>query len=552
MVQVEDIKSTASSSDEPRCLVAPESKWYRPGQGFTCRQIMLPLMVTALLLVGMLVLQISHMSGSGEKAIADWGKLMVYVVAITLIIKSLFFVRRSLIDPLTQIRHWVSRVCGGEYAARIPKLARGEFNELAIDINILSDLIEKLHTDLESEVAVQTEKLALKSQALELLYEVATSVNEEHQIEELLTHFMHRLGEVFHAEAVVVRVLKDSRLELVNNYGLGSGSSFLEPSVPMKFVYQNNLFGRDTIGIRTETINEVLSENISERKNQSIRQVISIPLQYRDSILGMYQIFTSTDTEIDDDTKQLQRNIGQHLGVALEQSRLDQDTSRLIMVEERAKLANELHDSLAQTLASLRFQVRVLDETLHQGDEQVTWEELEKLEDKVEVANHELRSLIGQFRAPYQSQEVVVAVKRLVEKFRQDTGTTVYFQNEWTKDDLNPEMRNNVVRIIQEALTNIRKHANANTVRVIIRHLSGSYKVIVEDDGIGFDETKLMGGGSGEHIGRQIMLERANNLGASFKLDTEVGEGSRVELVFEDQPEPSSQNTVETLVSRQI
>lgn len=495
---------------------------------------MLPLLVVALLLCVMIVVQAQVLISGGGQNLFEWGQFVVPIVMFGLVVRAILFVRNSLLDPLTQVRHWVSRVRSGDLSARMPSLATGEFNELARDINRLARLMESLHNDLETEVDVKTENLARKSLALQLLYEVVTSTNEDYEVNDLLLHFMRRLGNVYAADAAVVRILDDSNLNLIGSYGLKSDSNFLASSVPIRFVVKNSLFGKGQIDVRSETINESLqARKPGQGFDNGVRQIISIPLQYRDSIMGCYQLFVSSDTELDRDARELLVSVGQHLGAAVEQSRLDQDAGKLMMVEERARLANELHDSLAQTLASLRFQVRVLDETLHQDEEQVTWEELEKLESRVEEANHELRSLIAQFRAPLQSQEVVFSVEKLIRKFRQDTGVAVFFQNEWQDDKLSSDMRTDVIRIIQEALANIKKHADANTVRVLIRHQNSHYRIMVEDDGVGFDESEVVVGEPGEHIGREIMMERARRLGSEIKLESEPGEGSVVSLEFD-------------------
>lgn len=522
-------------SEEPRCLITPESRWYRPGQGFTCRQIIMPLMAVAALLLAMILVQGIGLIRSGGESLLDWGFFLVPVLMMALVIKSILFVRRSLINPLAQVRQWVSRVREGDLSARMPALENGEFNELAGDINGLADVVEALHDDLEAQVHAHTVKLERKTQALELLNEAVTSVNAAYEVDDLLSHFLRRLGNVFEADAAVLRVLDNSRLRLQDSYGLKSESRFLEPSVPIRFVWRNNLFGRGSIEVRSETLAEALGSGLVE--GASVRQIVSVPLQHRDSILGCYQLFLQSDAELTEDTREMLASIGQHLGVALEQSRLDQESGKLLLVEERARLANELHDSLAQTLASLRFQVRILDETLHQGDEQVTWEELEKLERKVEEANHELRSLIAQFRAPLKSHGVVLSVEKLIRKFRSDTGVSVFFQNEWSEDRLPPEMRTDVVRIVQEALANIKKHADANTVRVLLQHHGTRHRAMIEDDGVGYDESRLASGTEGEHIGRQIMNERAENLGAELRLESEPGEGSSVSLEFDYAPD---------------
>ena len=106
--------------------------------------------------------------------------------------------------------------------------------------------------------------------------------------------------------------------------------------------------------------------------------MVAVPLRYRDRTLGVYNLFVDRDVNEGEDTHDLLISIGRHLGMAIEKARLDRETHLLSIIEERTHLAHELHDSLAQTLASLRFQVRVLDETLQSEDNASAWTELEK------------------------------------------------------------------------------------------------------------------------------------------------------------------------------
>ncbi len=104
--------------------------------------------------------------------------------------------------------------------------------------------------------------------------------------------------------------------------------------------------------------------------------------------------------------------------MAIEQAGVEENARTLSIIEERTRMAHELHDSLAQTLASLRFKVRLFDDSLNQGDEEVIWHELEGLENTIDEAYSELRSLITHFRAPIDGKGVVRAVERVVERFQ--------------------------------------------------------------------------------------------------------------------------------------
>ena len=90
-----------------------------------------------------------------------------------------------------------------------------------------------------------------------------------------------------------------------------------------------------------------------------------------------------------------------------------------------------------------------------------------------------------------------------------------------------------MLRVAQECLANIRKHAQAHTVRVMLScRVGGSYSLLIEDDGVGFEDAAKEGR-PGEHIGLSIMEERARRLGGNLRIESEVGEGTRVELTYQ-------------------
>ncbi len=214
-----------------------------------------------------------------------------------------------------------------------------------------------------------------------------------------------------------------------------------------------------------------------------------------------------------------------------------QEFSDYTAMKERTRLSGELHDSLAQTLAGIKMQVRVLDETLHRGDEERTWQELEKIEESLEEANIELRELIAHFRVPISEAGLLPAVERTVERFRRDCpDVRVLLQTQWGDLKLSAEHELQIVRIVQEALANARKHAQASTVRVLISGdaETGRCRVLVEDDGVGIANPPREGGGA--HIGMSLLQDRAMRIGGRLRVESEPEEGVRVALEFDTMP----------------
>ena len=232
----------------------------------------------------------------------------------------------------------------------------------------------------------------------------------------------------------------------------------------------------------------------------------------------------------------------------------NKEANRLAIMEERVFIASELHDSLAQTLASLRLQVRVLYESL-QGiiymknnrqfktaelytDKRIT-DELETLEESIELANTEIRQLIGHFRSPQVVDNIVSEISNLVDNFKSENKEIkIFFQNKIPIIKLNKNDELHIKRIAQEALINVKKHSQAKIVRVLLMsYETGKYSLIIEDDGIGIAKSCFIGHDNedtGEHVGLGIMRDRAHQIGGHLVIESEPGEGVRVILSFNE------------------
>ena len=167
------------------------------------------------------------------------------------------------------------------------------------------------------------------------------------------------------------------------------------------------------------------------------------------------------------------------------------------------------------------------------------WDELETLENSIELANREIRQLIGHFRSPKDIDNIISEVKTLVENFKiENPKIKIFFQNKIPIIKLNKNDDHHIKRIIQEALLNVKKHSRAKIVRVLLMsYETGKYSLIIEDDGIGIAKSCFIGheeADSGEHVGLGIMRDRAQKIGGHLEIESEPGEGVRVILSFNE------------------
>ncbi len=461
-------------------------------------------------------------------------QLVLTATGFFLLLYAIHRVQRDLLSPLTQLRNWARRIRGDNLEARVPASGMGDFPDLGHDINKFSDTLQKLSENLDAEVERQTERIAQKTASLQVLYDVAASINASRDLKDLLTRFLHTMRDIVNARAGTVRLMTESgQMELVASIGLDDDVLEQERMVPVQRCLCGNAVIEGEVQFQQDLrpCNQLVGRPMLG--NCDGLEMIAVPLQYRGKNLGVYNLFVDrADLQSRDDVRALFTSIGRHLGMAIEKAHLDNEAKRLSIMQERNTIAHELHDSLAQTLASLRFQVSMLDETLDQQTKEVTHQEIQQIKGGLDEAYTELRELLAHFRAPMNARGLLPALEDLISSLRKQTGMHVFLQNEWESTRLPAHLEMQVLRIIQEALANARKHSKAHTVRVLLRcNSEGNYRVLVEDDGVGMSKPAFSGH-PGEHIGLSIMKERARYLGGELKIESDPGEGTRVLLAF--------------------
>lgn len=348
----------------------------------------------------------------------------------------------------------------------------------------------------------QAVRLARKTQSLDILYEVAASLSRPGNLEQMLGGFLDTFIELVDARAASVRLASaDGGLRLVASRGLAP-----------------------------------------EAVERDRAEFVEIPVQHQGRVLGVYNLLLDRPlAALGEDMPELLASVGRHLGLAVEKARLESDARRLAIVEERNIIGNELHDSLAQSLIGMRLQLKMLSESLARKDFGAAQYEASRLRRAMTQANADLRELLTNYRLKIDDAGLVPTIASLVERFGRETGIAVFFQNECRALALTPAQEIQVFYILQEALTNIRKHSGAQNVRIMLNNEDDLYTVLIEDDGLGMaaaagDVTDAPGG----HAGLAIMRERTERLQGQIVIESEAGEGTRIVLMFTAPPPPAA------------
>ena len=389
------------------------------------------------------------------------------------------------------------------------------------------------------QVQTPTVRLARKTQSLDILYETATSLSQPGSLESLLDGFLDIFIEFVDARAASVRLATgDGHTRLIASRGLAAEVVERDRLMPVGTCPCGAASTEGGLRIQkgTALCASLIGRPMLER---DCTEFVVVPVQYQDRVLGVYNLFLDRPlAAMGEDMPVLLISVGRHLGLAIEKARLESEARRLAIMEERNIIGDELHDSLAQSLIGMRLQLKILSEALTRKDLAAAHYEAKGLGRAMTQANADLRDLLTNYRLKIDESGLAHTIANLVERFGRETGVAVFFQNECQTLALTPVQEIQLFYIIQEVLTNIRKHSNAHNVRILLNNEGDLYTVLIEDDGLGmagFDEPI-----SGEHAGLAIMRERTARLPGQIVIESEPGEGTRIVLIFNAPPPAGS------------
>ncbi|MBU2603106.1 MAG: GAF domain-containing protein [Actinobacteria bacterium] len=213
--------------------------------------------------------------------------------------------------------------------------------------------------------------------------------------------------------------------------------------------------------------------------------------------------------------------------IAVEHAVMAQKIRSVAVLDERTRIAREMHDGLAQILGFLNLEMQSLEVLIRQNRVEETISELRNARARILEAHAEVRENILSLRTALSTEGgPITALKTYLAEFSAQTAVNVSVESE--VDDslhLSSMAQVQLVRIVQGALVNVRRHAHARNLWVSFARDNGSLAVVVEDDGVGFDVSAVRA-----NIGLQSMRERTESVGGYIEIDSAPGRGTRVRL----------------------
>ena len=446
------------------------------------------------------------------------------------------------ISPLSRLRQGLRKVEAGEFATQIDVDTADEFGQVAAGFNHMAGTLQSLYLGLESQVEAKTRHIEAQRVRLESLYEVSAFLAQANSLDELARGFAQRVRTLMKADAATVRWSDAAN----QRYLMLASDCFPQDMLEEE---RSLLAGACACGnlspdSKTRVIPILSHDHMPVRRCAKVgyESVVSVPIRLQQRVLGEFNLFFRRPVLLRADETELLDALASHLASALESLRAAALAREAAVAEERALLARELHDSIAQSLVFLKIQLQLLRTATQKGQADQVDKALDELDTGLRESIGDVRELLVHFRTRTNTDDIEQALQETVHKFQQLTGLPTHLKVQGDGLPLPPDVQVQVLHVLQEALSNVRKHASATKVELDV--LKGAqWRFMVRDDGIGFDTQE---GRGPTHVGMKIMRERAEGIGAQVEITSKPGRGTTASLTLPLHPAVKSSATAFT------
>ncbi|MCF7521290.1 histidine kinase [Neisseria sp. ZJ106] len=461
--------------------------------------------------------------------------LMIFVAAGFMIMLHYAWI----IHPLETLREGVRTISRGGFGVEIDTEHIREFAQVSKGFNQMSASLKTLYTDLEGQVARQTQDLERQNRDLALLYQTTRDLHQIHKAKTAAEEFLTRTLPAFSAAAGCIRLIDTNgrRTDPIAVIGLPEALQQAE----QRFDFQRFLHTRSAE--RSAYLGNAaafFAQHGDSLPDQDcpFAHIAVFPIRYKAENLGLLTLYFSDGITLADNDHELLLTLCSQLGVSIANGRFAQERRQLAVLQERNLIAQGLHDSIAQTLTFLNLQVQMLESAFDADKKDQVEENIRFIKDGVQECYDDVRELLLNFRTKISNKDFPEAVSTLLTRFEQQTQIEV--NTVWLDEGLrlDNEEQLQVIFILQESLSNIRKHAHARQVDVRLIN-KRDFTLQISDDGIGFD-TGGLSSISGEHVGLGIMQERARRINAGLSVQSQLGHGTTVTLILPQQKRTAS------------
>ncbi len=455
---------------------------------------------------------------------ANAGQMMLLVAATSLLLVGLITpaLHRYIVQPIKELSTGMAEISAGNLDYQVEVINQDELGELAGSFDRMRLQLKESHLEMERQ-----------NRGLSVLNEVGVNINRSLDLQEVLDLALETVTEKLMIEVGLIFLREEGTDRFILCASRGASIALCqaieqrrtEPAKDIShFVAQT-----DQPFYIADLSMDPRFDGLWEDLHQ--RSYVNVPLRSKGKVVGTMSLTSPAGKPMPESAVAVVEAVGNQIGMVIENAQLYRQLRYLAVLEERDRLAREMHDDLAQSLGYLNVKASITKDLLSSGSIAQAQESLTELKDVAKLVYTDVRESIFNLRTAVSSQlGFIPTLQDYLEEYRAHYGLDIQLlvgYNEFI--ELPPEMANQLLRVIQEALANVRKHAGAKTVCVRYYQEGNHLCVQVEDDGQGFNPLQVTNTGQ-QHIGLQVMSERMAGIGGSLQCISQPGQGTRIIL----------------------
>ena len=357
-----------------------------------------------------------------------------------------------------------------------------------------------------------------------LLLEMTRTVGSTLHLPEVLIRAAAAIGEAMHAEDVLILLLDEHGEVLTPQAGAMNDTNYLR------------LRWSGTVELANEpTLAKVINQGCARVLHSASDMIpyptlLALPLMLKEQVLGIVLVATPEgDRPLDSAQLILAEGLATSAAIAIEQARLYDHARRAAQMEERSRLARELHDSVTQTLFSMTLTAEAARAQIERNPARAAGQ-IDRLKAAAHQSLGEMRELLLQLRpTPLQEQGLARSLREHIETLKaHDVEIVLDIQGDDQR--LNAQLSQGLYRITQEAISNALRHGKPTCINVTLHVHPHETRLRIGDDGCGFDPQQRIERGA-RHLGLTSMAERAAEFGGIFTLESAVGHGTTLSVL---------------------
>ncbi len=469
---------------------------------------------------------------------SEWIFTGVFGGMILLAIAVIFLLSGAITRPIVALTKGAEVIAKGELDYHIKAETGDEIQQLAEQFNDMAKALKESYTGLEQKVADRTKQERQRAEQLRTINEVSRKISSIVNLDELLPYVGNLLRETFHYYNVNIYLLEPSSGKLMLKALCLSGQKGVIPvGVPLEVDEES------IVGWVAQAGEPILANDVSEDPRyravealEDTKSELAVPVRMGKKVIGVLDIESTDVDAFGEADLYTTQTLADQLAVAIDNARLYEETRQIAVMEERNRMAREIHDTLAQGFSGIILQLEAAEQAMG-SDEPGLQRHLNQARNLARKSLAEARRSVWNLRPQALEQKPLTeAIKQEADRFSQTTGVSVKINILGNKRNLPPEIEAGILRIFQESVTNVRKHAKATEVEVNLTFSDSTAELTVRDNGVGFKQ-RVAGDGKGgkkksDTFGLISMRERARGFGGTFEVQSRAGRGTLVKIVI--------------------